>query len=81
MMDILVGILFTAAWIWMIVIAFSDDEKIWGIAMILFMPIAFFFGISRTEKALFPLIMLCGSIALGVMFYEPESPALAAAVQ
>ena len=70
LMELLVGVLFTAAWIWMIVIAFGDDEKIWGVAMVLFMPAAFFFGITRTERALIPLVMLCGSIALGVMFYE-----------
>ncbi|MFT5395171.1 MAG: hypothetical protein ACI85N_000353 [Gammaproteobacteria bacterium] len=67
----LIGIISTIAWIWLIVIAFKSGFTIWGIAMILFFPACFIFGLLHWNKASVPFILLI--VSIGLMFtLSPE---------
>lgn len=71
-MVILLSLLFTVAWIWMIVIAFKNNQIIWGIMMIIFSIFPFFFyGIMHWDKGKQPFILGMASIVLVFVFASP----------
>ncbi|MFT5425676.1 MAG: hypothetical protein ACI9ZT_000608 [Gammaproteobacteria bacterium] len=71
-MIFLCGILFTVAWVWLIVIAFKSDQMIWGIVILLFTLPAFVYGLLNWDKAKTPYLLLVGSTVLMIMFFDPS---------
>lgn len=63
-MAFIIIILSLVAWLWMIVIAFKHDQIIWGIAMILIIPVCFLYGVLNFNRAMAPLILMALSIGL-----------------
>ena len=79
-MDMIISLALMVAWIWIIVIAFKNEETIWGIALIVFFPAAYVYGIMRWKTAAVPFVILCIGFAVILMTFDPSaSPDLAAA--
>ena len=69
----LLSIVMMGAWIWMIVIAFKNDQILWGILMIIFSVFpAFIYGIVHWDKASKPFILGLVAFALMFVFVDPE---------
>lgn len=62
-MGLVVGLLLIG-WLWMIVIAFENGQRSWGVVMILIMPSALLYGLLHPGRARLPLMMLLLAIVL-----------------
>lgn len=72
-MVILLSIVFTVAWIWMIVIAFKNNQIVWGVLMIIFSVFPFFFyGIAHWDKCKQPFLLGIASIVLMFLIADPS---------
>ena len=54
--------------IWIAVIAFQNEEPIWGVAALLCFPAAIIYGVMRFDEAKIPLIfvLVAGAFRVGV---------------
>jgi hypothetical protein len=71
-MAILFGIIMTAAWIWLIVIAFKSDQILWGVLILIFTLPAFVYGLVQWDKAKTPYLLFIGSFVLMLMSIDPS---------
>lgn len=70
-MTTLFGIILTAAWIWLIVIAFKSDQILWGILILIFTLPAFVYGLVYWDKAKTPYLLFIGAFVLMIMSIDP----------
>ncbi len=69
----LLSLIMMGAWIWMIVIAFKNDQILWGVLMIIFSVLpAFFYGVVHWDKAKQPFIVAIIAFALMFVLVDPE---------
>ena len=60
------------AWLWMIVIAFKNDQILWGVLRIIFSFIpGFIYGIVHWDKAKKPFILAIAAFVLWITSYDP----------
>ena len=69
----LLSIIMFGAWIWMIVIAFQNEQILWGVLIILFTLLAaFIYGIVHWDKAKKPFLLGIVATVLAVLFIDPD---------
>jgi len=74
-MFLLFSLIMFAAWIWMIVIAFMNDQILWGVLLILFSALtAFIYGIVHWDKAKQPFILGLVAFVMTILFFDPNDP-------
>ena len=59
----------TAAWLWVIVIAFSNKETAWGVISILISPVAILYAITNKDQCKKPMVIFV--IGLLLMVFTP----------
>lgn len=52
------SILGLVGWIWIVVLAFSEGETLWGVGCFCFAPLCFVYGILNFDECKVPLILL-----------------------
>jgi predicted neutral ceramidase superfamily lipid hydrolase len=62
-MMILCIVMGIVGWLWMVALAFNNEEMGWAVACLIFFPACVLYGINNMDEAKIPLIL----IALGIV--------------
>ena len=54
-------------WLWIVVLAFSDGEALWGIGCLIFPPLTFVYGLLNYQEAKIPFWIVTAGFALNIL--------------
>jgi len=72
-MEIIFGLLFCAAFLWILVIAIQGEQWGWTIGMFFIAPLIFIYGVLNWDRAKKPFLLAVASIVFIVMFVDPAT--------
>jgi len=72
-MEIVLGLLFSVAFLWMLIVGIQSEQWGWVIGMFFIFPLIFLYGILNWDRAKGPFLLSVGSIMLMFMFIDPAS--------
>ncbi|EMI22608.1 putative membrane protein [Rhodopirellula maiorica SM1] len=53
-------------WLWIVVLAFSEDEPLWGIGCLIISPLCIVYGFQNFQEAKIPTLMVCVGFATNI---------------
>lgn len=54
-------------WLWIVVLAFSDGEALWGIGCLIIPPLTFVYGLLNYQEAKIPFWIVTAGFALNIL--------------